>query len=99
MAKQINTKNFTTDRSHHTEHFNPVRIWLNQTVFDICKKKLVSDPYGLLLVTMAMFFDGSKSPHQFCAEYPKEQFTKLGSTWPNCFRGKSFEKLLMMDAK
>ena len=67
----------TTDRSH-AGHLYPMSELAKPNGFgDICKKKLLSDPYVLFLKMVAMFLMDQKSKHNFCARYPKEHSYKI----------------------
>ena len=66
------TQNLIMGRSHHAEHFYPLRIELNLMILEIYAKKLLSDPYVLFLLTI------QKSPHQFYEGYPKEHSYQVG---------------------
>ena len=50
-----------------------------------CKTRL-SDPYVLFLVTVAMFFNGSKIPTSVL----RNIHTKFGSNWSGSVRGEDF---------
>ena len=59
-------------------------------------EKLRSDTFVLLLVTAAMVFDESKTPHQFYEQYSMA-YTKFVSNRLSKVRGEDlFEKLLTM---
>ena len=51
--------NLNTGRSHHAEHFYPSQNFDISLRFQVICKKLLSDPYVLLLAMAAMFFDKS----------------------------------------
>ena len=53
---------------------------------------MLSDSYVPVLVTAAMFFKGSKFPHQFYAEPVRNIHTKFASNWSSIFRGEDFWK-------
>ena len=65
---------------------------------EICgKKKLLSDPYVLLLVTAAMFFNRSKISIAILCMIPQETFLRsLGPTDQVVSEEKSFEQLSTM---
>ena len=52
--------------------------------------QFLPDPCFQVLVTAAIFFDGSKIPFQFSAEYPNELPTMFGFNWSGSVRGDDF---------
>ena len=89
----------TKDRFHYAEDFYLHLVYQNlpkpNGFGDICKK-LMSDPYVLFLVTVAMFFDRLKIPTSVLCRIPQGTFipslVPIGQVESE---EKSFEKLLM----
>ena len=70
-----------------SEHYYPVKILLNLTVFELFAKKLYFDPYVLFLATTAMFFNISKiSIDQFVQDTLRKNYAKIRSNWSSSFR-------------